>query len=922
MTGKLQFAMFAPKTEWVPPSEFPSVDGFDEIAIDVETRDPGIKTHGPGWPRRSGEVVGFAVATKAWSVYLPIGHLGGGNLDRRLVLRWMEKVCDSPAVKVMHNASYDLGWLRATGLTVRGPVYDTMVAANLLDENRFSYSLNSLAYDLLGKAKVESGLNAAAKEFGVDPKGELWKLPAMYVGSYAEGDASLTLELWQHLKLALTQDSLETVWQMEMALLPCLIDMTARGIRIDTDRAERLKQLLKSRERDALTRIRAEAGFNVEIWAAQSIAKAFDAQGIVYGRTATGAPSFTAGFLASVDHPLAKAIVTARELNKAQGTFIDGLLSHVYNNRVHSHINQIRSDDGGTVTGRMCLHGDTILELDTGPVRIGDYEPTGGERIKTHTGEWKRVKRRYFKGIEAMVRLTVSTGDTVTCTRGHRVLSSFGWVPVGDLNPGDEVYHVSQQVAVEGRGTLQEGGPGLYGRGKTDDPRGFLLFQDIDAHRPSDGERRSSTGGEEQGEVYSDLSCKNGKEQPHVREDPRTPPQLQRGLPGWEGVFDGLEARVVHRKAGEQTCVRAPCGDLSGSGTNGSSSGVLCPPHRRGPYEQPRRQLGVGYFKGAQAFAQRVSVEKIERVGEACVWDIEVEGDHSFLAGGLIHHNSYTAPNLQQIPARNPELGPMIRGLFLPEEGHQWAGIDFSQQEPRILVHYAHAYGQSRGMDLPGIAEFVDSYQTNPRHDFHQLVADMAGIPRKTAKVINLAMMYGMGVNKLADQLDLTVDDAKNLTKQYHERVPFVKALTTAVQRRVEDPRSGGSLRTLRGRKCRFDLWEPQGFQAHKALKHAEALATHGPTVQLQRAFTYKALNRLIQGSAADMTKQAMVNIYQQDKEMPLLQVHDELCFSVTDAGHALRLSKRMEEAIPLAVPFKCDVALGPSWGEAEELDG
>ena len=636
MTGKLQFAMFAPKTEWVPPSEFPSVDGFDEIAIDVETRDPGIKTHGPGWPRRSGEVVGFAVATKAWSVYLPIGHLGGGNLDRRLVLRWMEKVCDSPAVKVMHNASYDLGWLRATGLTVRGPVYDTMVAANLLDENRFSYSLNSLAYDLLGKAKVESGLNAAAKEFGVDPKGDLWKLPAMYVGSYAEGDASLTLELWQHLKLALTQDSLETVWQMETALLPCLVDMTERGIRIDTDRAERLKQLLKSRERDALARIRTEAGFNVEIWAAQSIAKAFDAQSIPYGRTATGAPSFTAGFLASVEHPLAKAIVTARELNKMQGTFINGLLEHVYNGRIHSHINQIRSDDGGTVTGRF----------------------------------------------------------------------------------------------------------------------------------------------------------------------------------------------------------------------------------------------------------------------------------------------SMSNPNLQQIPARNPELGPMVRSLFLPEEGQQWAGIDFSQQEPRILVHYAHAYGQSRGMDLPGIAEFVDSYQTNPRHDFHQLVADMAGIPRKTAKVINLAMMYGMGVNKLADQLDLTVDDAKNLTKQYHERVPFVKALTTAVQRRVEDPRSGGSLRTLRGRKCRFDLWEPQGFQAHKALKHAEALATHGPTVQLQRAFTYKALNRLIQGSAADMTKQAMVNIYQQDKEMPLLQVHDELCFSVTDAGHALRLSKRMEEAIPLAVPFKCDVALGPSWGEAEELDG
>jgi DNA polymerase I-like protein with 3'-5' exonuclease and polymerase domains len=196
----------------------------------------------------------------------------------------------------------------------------------------------------------------------------------------------------------------------------------------------------------------------------------------------------------------------------------------------------------------------------------------------------------------------------------------------------------------------------------------------------------------------------------------------------------------------------------------------------------------------------------------------------------------------------------------------------------------------------------------------------MAGIPRKTAKVINLAMMYGMGVNTLAYQLDLSVDESKALTKQYHERVPFVKALTTAVQRRVDDPRSNGTLRTLRGRKCRFDLWEPQGFQAHKAMKHNEALAAHGPTVQLKRAFTYKALNRLIQGSAADMTKQAMVNIYQ-NGQTPLLQVHDELCFSVESAEQARDLSKQMEEAIPLAVPFRCDIALGPSWGEAEELD-
>ena len=119
-------------------------------------------------------------------------------------------------------------------------------------------------------------------------------------------------------------------------------------------------------------------------------------------------------------------------------------------------------------------------------------------------------------------------------------------------------------------------------------------------------------------------------------------------------------------------------------------------------------------------------------------------------------------------------------------------------------------------------------------------------------------MMYGMGVNKLADQLDVSVDEAKALTQQYHKRVPFVKGLMKGVQKKLEDP-GHPVVCVLRGRKCRFDLWEPDAFEMHKALPREEAIAAHGPTTRLRRAYTYKALNRLIQASAADMTKQAMV---------------------------------------------------------------
>jgi DNA polymerase I-like protein with 3'-5' exonuclease and polymerase domains len=632
--GKLQMAMFPPRSDWMPPSEFPDLSEAKEIAIDVETRDPDLKNSGPGWPTRNGEVVGYAIAADGYKCYVPVGHTGGGNLDKRIVSRWLKKVFECDADKIMHNAQYDLGWILSEGFTVNGRIIDTMLTASLLDENRFSYTLNALAYDYLGKTKSEKTLVEAAREFGVDPKGEMWKLPAMYVGPYAETDAELTLELWRNFQTELNRQDMWAIWNTETALLPCLVAMTQQGIRLDIDRAERTKQELIKREKQTLRRIKELAGFEVEIWAAQSIAKAFKAVKLDYPHTEKGSPSFTKAFLLDHPHELPKSIVQARNLNKTQGSFIDGLLKHVRSDgRVHSHINQIRSDDGGTVSGRISMNN----------------------------------------------------------------------------------------------------------------------------------------------------------------------------------------------------------------------------------------------------------------------------------------------PNLQQIPARDPELGPMIRSLFLPEEGENWAAIDFSQQEPRILVHYAKAYGDTQNTTLAGTDEFVEAYTNNPDTDFHTMVAEMADIPRKQAKVINLAMMYGMGVTKLAAQLDITQDEAKELTKQYHSRVPFVKQLMQGVQRRLEDPRSSGSVRSLGGRKCRFDLWEPNTFEMHKAMPYEEAVAAHGPTTRLRRAYTYKALNRLIQASAADMTKQAMVDIYQAGKT-PLLQVHDELAFSVSSEEEAIGYAKAMENAINIKVPCKCDIDYGPSWGEARPL--
>jgi len=628
----LQMAMFTPKSEWVPPHELPNIFDAKTIAIDVETKDPNLKTKGPGWPTGDGEVVGYAVAVDGWKGYIPIRHGGGGNIDERIVNNWMKKVCESPAEKIMHNAQYDAGWLRRMGFTVNGRIIDTMVIASLLDENRFSYSLNALSFDYLSKTKSEKNLTEAARDFGVDPKAELWKLPSMHVGPYAEVDAELTLELWNHFKTLIAQEDLWSIVNLELDVLPVLIDMTWKGVRVDQDRVERTRDFLLKEEKAVLAKIKHMTGMNVEVWAAQSLAKAFDTVGINYPKTEKGAPSFTKSFLSDHPHELPKMILRTRGLNKTHGTFINTIMKHTaHDGRIHSHINQIRSDDGGTVSGRISMNN----------------------------------------------------------------------------------------------------------------------------------------------------------------------------------------------------------------------------------------------------------------------------------------------PNLQQIPARDPELGPMIRSLFLPEENEQWASIDFSQQEPRILVHYAHAYGKSQGHDMKGVQEFVDGYQNDPDMDFHTMVADMANIPRKQAKTINLGMMYGMGVHKLSDQLDIPVDEAKKLVNQYHDRVPFVKMLMHGVMNKLNSRQSSGSIRSILGRKCRFDLWEPDTFAMNKALPYKDALNEHGPTTRLKRAYTYKALNRLIQASAADMTKQAMVDIHKLGIT-PLIQIHDEVAVSVSNDDQVDSIVHAMENAVKLGVPSKVDVEIGPSWGESK----
>ena len=201
---------------------------------------------------------------------------------------------------------------------IQGKIVDTMIAGSLVDENRFRYDLGSMGRDYVGRGKNEAVLAETAKEWGIDAKSEMYKLPAMYVGAYAEADAQLTLDLWQEMKKEIINQDIEDIFKLETELFPCLVDMRFLGVRVDTEAAYELKQKLLTEEKECLRIVQKETGVDAQIWAARSIAQVFEKLHLPFDRTEkTNSPSFTKNFLQNHPHPMVQKIARAREINKA-----------------------------------------------------------------------------------------------------------------------------------------------------------------------------------------------------------------------------------------------------------------------------------------------------------------------------------------------------------------------------------------------------------------------------------------------------------------------------------------------------------------------------------------------------------------------------------------------------------------------------
>lgn len=282
--------------------------------------------------------------------------------------------------------------------------------------------------------------------------------------------------------------------------------------------------------------------------------------------------------------------------------------------------------------------------------------------------------------------------------------------------------------------------------------------------------------------------------------------------------------------------------------------------------------------------------------------------------GTRSHRFSYANPPLQQMPSRDEDLAPEIRGYFLPDEGAMWASHDYKQQEYKLIVDFAAILG------CTGAEAAVERYVNDPNTDFHDYVAGITGLPRRSAKDCNFAKAFGAGKPKFAVMIGQPLEVAGPIMDQYDEELPFVKELMSRVQNLAQER---GYIRLIDLARRHFDRWEPAWRAPNEPYDPkqdfprplAEARARWGNR-RLKRYAVHKAGNALIQGSAARQTKRAMLAMWR-DGFTPLLQMHDELNNNVTTVEECRRIADHMSSAYVSQIPFTVDAEIGENWGIA-----
>lgn len=475
-----------PKTGWKPPKEFPNLKRATMLSIDTETKDPELTTKGPGGARGAGRIVGVSLATEDDAWYFPIRHEYAEeahlNMDPEAVFRYLaDLVGNTKREYVGANLIYDLEMLRAEGVRFdpRATFHDVQYAEPLLDEEAKSYSLNTLSEKYLDDEK-DTGLlyRWCADAFGgkadKSQAANIWRAPPSLVGPYAEQDARLPLRILMKQGPRLEAEGLLDVYDMECGLIPMLLDMRFAGVRVDERAAARVLNELRKKSAAAARRIP-----EVDAWSAESIARAFDKEGVEYHRTSQGKPSFTKPWLTNCKHPIAKAILDVRKYDKAANPFVESyILESAVKGRVHGQFHPLRNDDNGAVSGRFSsstpnLQNITSRDEELAPLIRGLFVPEEGylwartdysqveyRKLIHFMVEWrltgaKELQRRYIKNPDTdFHQMCIDLVKEITAILLERK-------PAKNINFG-LVYGMGKNKLIESLGVSEELGNKLY----------------------------------------------------------------------------------------------------------------------------------------------------------------------------------------------------------------------------------------------------------------------------------------------------------------------------------------------------------------------------------------------------------------------------------------------------------------------------
>lgn len=949
--------MFTPQSSWEPKDWYPSLQTAKIIALDIESKDPELLTKGPGFARQNAHVIGVSIATDhGIKGYWPVRHEGGDNLDLEKVFGWLRTELRTDIPKVGANILYDLEGLTAEGIFVGGTKIDVQVAEALLDETLYSYKLDVLAERYLGVKKDETLLRQAAESLGLDPKSEMYKLPARFVGLYAEADADLTLRIWQAQEPKIAQEDLSRVFELECRLIECLLQMRFNGVPVDLDKADQARTLILQKRDDIAKRIKDICGFEVQVMAPRSVAAALSTQNIEYGKTLLGNPTFPADWLDNHEAELCRLIVQQRRYEKAVGTFIDNMIFDMVSpkGRLHTSYRSTKMDDGGTKSGRLA---STKPGLQLVPARDPELGPMIRKLFVPEPGyQWGCFDYCFDDQTEVLTN------------QGWKLFSALDKTElVAQYCPESQTLSYAKPLEYQAFDWKNKPLHRIHGRFVdlvVSPNHNCLLFKACDVNRPEiikAFEYPSQYYGQLNAAKYVDVAAQKLSEDQlslimAIQADAYVEPaRITFSLKKQRKVLRLTE--VLGRLSIEYSKSRPP-----------SKPGFYTIRFSRSAVDQLLPYLDLTTKTFTRALVQLNFANREFILKESQFWDGSQIGSYysscnidnvdilqeiatitgvrttkntrTTMSGKLFGHLSYSVKEpitwVNTFERDKVKYTGKIYCVTMPlstvvvRRNGKVCITGQSQQEPRVTVHYARLMadflkgqvtqsdrdGQSRLAAMLSADEAVRMYQENPDIDYHQMIADMANISRKPAKTLNLGAAYGMGKAKMMRQLGVDMQAAVEIYEKYHLAVPYVKQLGNECMQLAQQR---GWVKTLLGRKRRYKLWEPRYSEKGSRpmpLPREQAVAKWGEA-NIKRAMTHNALNAIVQGSSADMIKTAMVLCHEQKLGIMHLTVHDELDFSVMP-DDVPKIKEIMEHAMSLVVPLKVDVELGPSWGDAK----